>query len=411
MIFNLGLGFSDLVSESGQKYVLIRGKRGRSCLPLPSRYSIQLVDTVKIEAEKASLLTEGVKSTKDTMFFLNPESADEKPKKPEKKAPAVSRKNGSPRRRRLLVKSFGITAVTMRPMSYTDNFRPRAWRSTRRRRRASGKEGKGWKKFQSYKAKVLSHLTWTVYGYAVSKSPDCEPPFTPLSDHRGQESPDGDPPIHGFAVPFHINTIKNVSKNDEGDYTYLRINFQTPGQLAGKKEDTPFENPDATFVRSISYRSPDGHRFDNISKQITELKKEANKREQQKKELADVVEQANLVELKGRRPAKLPEVFVRPAPDGKRIPGEVEIHSNGIRYHSPLGQKIGRSLLGMPLRFPSYPYRYIDVLFTNIKHLFFQPCDKELIVVVHMHLKSPIIIGKKKSFVRRSLYQLGVNLN
>ena len=45
-------------------------------------------------------------------------------------------------------------------------------------------------------------------------------------------------PIHGFAVPFHINTIKNVSKNDEGEFTYLRVNFQTPGQLAGKKEDT-----------------------------------------------------------------------------------------------------------------------------------------------------------------------------
>jgi len=44
-------------------------------------------------------------------------------------------------------------------------------------------------------------------------------------------------PVHGFAAPFHINTIKNASKNDEGDFTYLRINFQTPGQLAGKKED------------------------------------------------------------------------------------------------------------------------------------------------------------------------------
>ena len=39
-------------------------------------------------------------------------------------------------------------------------------------------------------------------------------------------------------MPFHINTIKNVSKNDEGEFTYLRVNFQTPGQLAGKKEDT-----------------------------------------------------------------------------------------------------------------------------------------------------------------------------
>jgi nucleosome binding factor SPN SPT16 subunit len=45
-------------------------------------------------------------------------------------------------------------------------------------------------------------------------------------------------PVNGFAVPFHINTIKNVSKTDEAEYTYLRVNFQTPGQLAGKKEDT-----------------------------------------------------------------------------------------------------------------------------------------------------------------------------
>lgn len=74
------------------------------------------------------------------------------------------------------------------------------------------------------------------------------------------------------------------------------------------------------------------------------MKKEVNKREQQKKELADVIEQDVLVEMKGRRPIKLPEVFVRPALDGKRLPGEVEIHQNGLRYQSPMGtQKIGES--------------------------------------------------------------------
>lgn len=38
-----------------------------------------------------------------------------------------------------------------------------------------------------------------------------------------------------------------------------------------------------------------------------------------------------------------------------------------------------------------------DILFSNIKHLLFQPCDNELIVVLHIHLKSPIMIGKKKA--------------
>lgn len=77
-------------------------------------------------------------------------------------------------------------------------------------------------------------------------------------------------------------------------------------------------------------------------KQINDLKKEANKREQQKKEMADVIEQGSLIELKGRRPGKLPEVFIRPALDGKRLPGEVEIHQNGIRYQSLGSQKVGK---------------------------------------------------------------------
>ena len=132
-------------------------------------------------------------------------------------------------------------------------------------------------------------------------------------------------------------------------------------------------------------------------KQITELKKEANKREQQKKEMADVIEQGALVELKGRRPYKLQEVFVRPALDGKRLPGEVEIHSNGVRYQSVGSQRLGKYIMhrllldrdGNPIT---------DILFSNVKHLFFQPCDHELLVIVHMHLRAPIMIGKKKTF-------------
>lgn len=40
-----------------------------------------------------------------------------------------------------------------------------------------------------------------------------------------------------MAVPFHITTLKNASKSDEGDFVMLRLNFITPGQAGGKKED------------------------------------------------------------------------------------------------------------------------------------------------------------------------------
>lgn len=107
-------------------------------------------------------------------------------------------------------------------------------------------------------------------------------------------------PIMGRPVPFHINTIRNASKNDEGDYAYLRINFLSPGQGVGRKDDHPFEDPNAHFVRSLTFRSTDSDRFADLAAQITELRKSMTKREQEKKELEDVVEQDKLVESSGR---------------------------------------------------------------------------------------------------------------
>lgn len=61
------------------------------------------------------------------------------------------------------------------------------------------------------------------------------------------------------------------------------------------------------------------------------------------------------------------------------MPGKVEIHQNGIRYQSPLNAQ-----------------HRVDILFSNVRHLFFQPCQHELIVIIHIHLKDPIIVGNKK---------------
>ncbi|KAH9842336.1 FACT complex subunit SPT16 [Rhodofomes roseus] len=364
MVFNLVLGFTDL-EHDGKKYAL------------------QLVDTVQVSNEKAICLTSGVKSIKDTMFFLNQDDEDDVKSAPapaKKKAPATKANgNASPAKNKMAggkvlrnktrgaAQEEAIQTAAAKIAEHQRELHQRLQGDGLTKYSEGGggtgrNEGKGWKRFQSYKGEA-----------ALPKEAESLRIFV---DRKAQTII---LPIHGFAVPFHINTIKNVSKNEEGDFTYLRVNFQTPGQLAGKKEDTPFEDPDATFIRSVTYRSADGHRFDTLSKQITDLKKEVNKREQQKKEMADVIEQESLVEMKGRRPTKLPEVFIRPALDGKRLPGEVEIHQNGLRYQSPMGSQ------------------KVDILFSNVKHLFFQPCDHELLVIIHIHLKAPIIIGKKKA--------------
>lgn len=107
-------------------------------------------------------------------------------------------------------------------------------------------------------------------------------------------------PIMGRPVPFHINTIKNASKSDEGEFAYLRINFLSPGQGVGRKDDQPFEDATAHFVRSLTFRSRDADRMQDISQQITELRKNSVRREQEKKELEDVVEQDKLSEIRSK---------------------------------------------------------------------------------------------------------------
>ncbi|KIY43663.1 FACT complex subunit SPT16 [Fistulina hepatica ATCC 64428] len=361
MVFNLALAFIDLTDKSGKPYAL------------------QLADTVAVQSGKSVLLTQGCKTAKDTLFFLNPPDGD--PKKTngekEKKPPVLPKANGSPaksktvggkmlRNQRRAVQDEVHQSAMARLIEHQRELHEKIQQEGVARYAGggggkSGKEGKGWKQFQSYKGEGA--LPSEVERLKI------------FIDRKAQTVI---LPIYGFAVPFHINTIKNASKNDEGKFTYLRLNFQTPGQLTGKKEDTPFEDPDATFIRSISYRSSDGNHIENIYKQITDLKRDANKREQNRKNMADVIDQDNLVELKGRRPIRMAEAFIRPALDGKRLPGEVQIHQSGVRYQHPTGQKV-------------------DILFNNVKHLFFQPCDHELLVIVHFHLKAPIMIGKKKA--------------
>lgn len=190
-------------------------------------------------------------------------------------------------------------------------------------------------------------------------------------------------PICGRPVPFHINSFKNGSQNEEGDYTYLRLNFNSPGAGGAgvRRAELPYEDSaDALFVRSITFRSRDRQRMIDVYKAIQDLKKDSVKREAEKKQLADVVTQGSLIELKGSRIKKLEQVFVRPTPDTKKIGGVLQIHENGLRYQ---------------LSFRAD--QRVDILFLNIKHLFFQPCKDELIVLIHCHLKSPIMIGKRKT--------------
>ncbi|KAK9717864.1 FACT complex subunit spt16, variant 2 [Basidiobolus ranarum] len=339
-------------------------------------YSLLLIDTVRVTNDTPIVLTECSANLNDISYFFKDEAGEEESDTITKIDRDTKPVDSSPQH----PKNSAILKSKFRSQEQTDESSEQKRKNHQKElaeqiqveglaRFSGGKEENQddkkvtFKKFESYKRETL--LPKEVKELRV------------VVDHRNESII---LPIYGLAVPFHISTLKNASKNDEGDYVYLRLNFVTPGQGVGKKEDLPFDDPGANFVRALTYRSSDTYRMTEIYKNILELKKNLAKREAEKKEMADIVEQDQLVEIKGKRPFRLPNVFARPVLDGKRMPGELEIHANGLRYLSPLKNE-----------------QKIDLLFSNIKHLFFQPCDYELVVILHVHLKNPIMIGKKKT--------------
>ncbi|XP_076674813.1 SPT16 homolog, facilitates chromatin remodeling subunit dre4 isoform X1 [Andrena cerasifolii] len=194
-------------------------------------------------------------------------------------------------------------------------------------------------------------------------------------------------PIFGIPVPFHISTIKNISQSVEGDYTYLRINFFHPGATMGRNEGGSYPQPDATFVKEVTYRSTNTKEPGEISapssnlntafRLIKEVQKKFKNREAEEREKEDLVKQDTLILSQNKGNPKLKDLYIRPNIVSKRMTGGLEAHMNGFRYTSVRGDKV-------------------DILYNNIKNAFFQPCDGEMIILLHFHLKHAIMFGKKK---------------
>ncbi|CAH0383891.1 unnamed protein product [Bemisia tabaci] len=194
-------------------------------------------------------------------------------------------------------------------------------------------------------------------------------------------------PIHGIPVPFHISTIKNISQSVEGDYTYLRVNFFHLAPPSGRGDSSSIPQPDSIFVKEVTYRSTNirqpgeaiapSSNLNTAFRLIKEVQKKFKTREAEEKEKEDLVKQDSLVLSQSKGNPKLKGLFIRPNIVNKRMSGTLEAHVNGFRYTSLRGDKV-------------------DILYNNIKHAFFQPCDGEMIILLHFHLKNAIMFGKKK---------------
>ncbi|KAF2000156.1 SPT16-domain-containing protein [Amniculicola lignicola CBS 123094] len=339
-------------------------------------YSLVIVDTVRVGQNECVAYTKDTPSDLDSVsFFFNDEEEEAKPKSKKERPPIAQTSVTKTRTRHERPTNQDAEKEAQRREHQKELHQKKQQQGLetygKGTKSLNGTEEKKFKKFESYKRDNQLPPAVANLGIVVDKKN-----LTVLL------------PIMGRPVPFHIHTIKNASHTPENDTTSLRINFLSPGQGVGRKDDQPFEDPTAHFIRSLTFRSYDIDRIESITRDITELKKDVVRRDQEKKQMEDVVEQDKLIPVKNRKPYNLDMIFMRPALDGRRIPGSVEIHQNGLRYvHGSAQTKI-------------------DILFSNMKHLFFQPSQHELIVIIHVHLKNPIMIAKKKAkdiqFVREA---------
>lgn len=197
-------------------------------------------------------------------------------------------------------------------------------------------------------------------------------------------------PINGIPVPFHISTLKNATKSDEGQYSYLRVNFHTPQAATGRgvarvSDNAPkfplFDVRDgsaAAYIKEFTYRSSNPLNLNDCLRKIKELRKRATEKATHAMEKQSLVVQRDIILDRGRKVPALSEVAIRPPmAKGKNNQGILEAHTNGFRYRCRSG--------------------HIDIIYSNIRNAFFQEANKELLVLLHFHLKDDIMIGTKKT--------------
>ncbi|KAI5188432.1 hypothetical protein NECID01_0063 [Nematocida sp. AWRm77] len=173
-------------------------------------------------------------------------------------------------------------------------------------------------------------------------------------------------PIFGMAVPFYISTIKNVTKTIEDKIGYLKVAFHAP----------PAEEQSEHNLLSLVVKDKQ-ELITTAWKDITALKKEEEKVEEDGPEEGEQEELQRVYD----KVETLQNVYLRfdhRIGAKKSAVGTLELHRNGLRYHTK--QK-----------------GHVDLLFSKVKHMFYQPGVAEHPTIIHFKLHTPIIVQEKKT--------------
>jgi nucleosome binding factor SPN SPT16 subunit len=193
------------------------------------------------------------------------------------------------------------------------------------------------------------------------------------------------PMSNGTLLPVNVRCIKGITKSDENHRSAsLRLIFHTPGAAFSQSDLFPSFKPDelerTVFLKEVSIRAEDSRNMSSVFRTIKELQKRQRVRDQEMEQQRGIKEQPQL-KLSREKRISLKDVNIRPqigATGRSRAVGNLEAHETGFRFNSSKGE-------------------HVDVIYTNIKHAIYQPCENDQLVLIHLHLIDPIIVGKKKT--------------
>lgn len=189
----------------------------------------------------------------------------------------------------------------------------------------------------------------------------------------------------GSLLPVNVRCIKQITKSDENQRAAsLRLIFHTPGAAVSQSELFPSFKPEEmekmVFLKEVSIRAEDSRNMASVHRTVKELQKRQRVREQELEQQRGLKEQPQLKLSKEKRIA-LRDVNIRPqisATGRSRAVGNLEAHETGFRFNSSKGE-------------------HVDIIYSNIKHAIYQPCENDQVVLIHLHLIDPILMGKKKT--------------
>lgn len=183
-------------------------------------------------------------------------------------------------------------------------------------------------------------------------------------------------PIYGVTVPFHVCTIKKAEiRGESSSGVYVSITFNVPGTASGL-QDPRLQN--LIFLKAVTFLSKDRSHAEEVIKSVKTVQKGVTERARR----ASLVSQERLQLCDGMRRDRIqfPDLWIRPsfAGRGRKVPGTLVAHVNGFQYSASKPEKV-------------------DIMFSNIKHAFFQPAERDMITLLHFHLYNEIMVGNKKT--------------